>query len=323
MAASYQTGTASSPTNLLQTLVSWLVAQGWTQDASAADGSGWRAHLHKGGLYVNFRAAVNESVWTYSAGAGYGLSLYLGDGYAATGWNVQSGGPKASGTSNTVGVGMELPAGAIQAYHFFDDGGDYVTIVVEKSPGVFVHLGWGPSLIKAGYVDNFPYFFGSSSSYYATLGVTGQSGANLTALCPTAPHQPVSTVHARGFVRVDAGTFTDRWLAITNSAAGTTGGWTGRGARTAADQERRLTPSEYPAWDYVDDRGWQTAYAGALMLPIHLFAGTATARWAPIGYPPGLFYCQAVGHGFAAGSIHVVAGLNFMLFPNFAVWKAA
>ena len=38
MAASYQTGISSSPTNLLQTIVSWLTAQGWTVDLSASDG---------------------------------------------------------------------------------------------------------------------------------------------------------------------------------------------------------------------------------------------------------------------------------------------
>ena len=47
MAASYQTGIASSPTNLLQTLVAWLMAQGWTVNQSEQEGTGWRAHLVK------------------------------------------------------------------------------------------------------------------------------------------------------------------------------------------------------------------------------------------------------------------------------------
>jgi hypothetical protein len=62
MAASYQTGISSSPTNLLQTLVTWLTNQGWTMDMSQADGSGWRAHLHKSGVYVNLRSAMNEDL---------------------------------------------------------------------------------------------------------------------------------------------------------------------------------------------------------------------------------------------------------------------
>ena len=32
MPAAYETGISSSPTNLLQSLVSWLTAQGWTLD---------------------------------------------------------------------------------------------------------------------------------------------------------------------------------------------------------------------------------------------------------------------------------------------------
>ena len=46
----YQTGIPTDEIDLLQQLVTWLVALGWTQDASAAEGSGWRAHLHKSGV---------------------------------------------------------------------------------------------------------------------------------------------------------------------------------------------------------------------------------------------------------------------------------
>ena len=61
MAASYQTGTVAGPTALLQALVTWLVAQGWTSDSSASSGAGWRSHLHKNGLYINLRALVGEA----------------------------------------------------------------------------------------------------------------------------------------------------------------------------------------------------------------------------------------------------------------------
>ena len=140
MAAAYQTGVSSSPTNLLQTLVTWLVAQGWTSDSSASDGSGWRAHLHKSGVYVNMRAAANESIWpktpgsgNWDSGAGYGIGLYLGDGYSgAAAWSQQSGRPLRIDGSVS-GCGINLPSGSVAAYHFFDDGADNITIVVGRA----------------------------------------------------------------------------------------------------------------------------------------------------------------------------------------------
>ena len=82
MAASYQTGVSSSPTNLLQTLVAWLAGQGWTVNQSEQDGAGWRAHLQKpGSLNVNLRAAHNERIWPKGGGGyhdlgngGYGIN---------------------------------------------------------------------------------------------------------------------------------------------------------------------------------------------------------------------------------------------------------
>src|SRR5712664_571126 len=111
---SYQTGTPTSPTNLLQTLVTWLVSIGWTQDRSAVEGSGWTATLHHNGNYVNLRAAMNESViWQSNYGtAHYGLHMYLGSGFnGANLFNNQAGGPIANGTTQPIGVGMQLTAG--------------------------------------------------------------------------------------------------------------------------------------------------------------------------------------------------------------------
>src|SRR5262245_16044897 len=132
MAAAYQTGTATDPIDLLNVLVTWLQAQGWTLDSSATDGSGKRAHLHKSSDYVNLRAAVNEAIWpNLSGSAFYGIGLYMGTGYSgASGWAAQAGGPIKNGGSDTVGASMRLASGAITAYHFFDDGSDNVVVVV-------------------------------------------------------------------------------------------------------------------------------------------------------------------------------------------------
>lgn len=326
MAASYSTGTASGPTDLLQKLVTWLIAQGWTQDMSQADGSGWRAHLHKGTEYVNLRAIVNENnAWAYQySTAGYGLGLYLGDGFSgAAAWKAQSGGPLQSGTSNVIGAGMQLPAGAIAAYHFFDDGNDHVTVVVERTAANCAHMGWGPSLAKTGYSSDYWYFYGSSPSYYNTL-IGSYPGHSATAAAPMAhSFYTAAKVYTNAFVRVDAAVFASRWVGFSEGTQ-TYEGYTGRPGRCALDVTGYMdNMTELPAIGLMRGRAWQSAFAGALLLPLHAFVQAASARWIPVGHPPTVFFCSGVGHGFASGQVYQVGGLDYMLFDGFAVRKAA
>jgi len=340
MAAAYQTGVASSPVNLLQTLVSFLSTQGWTTDQSASSGSGWRAHLHKNGLYVNLRAAMNENIWPALSGGnqesnlGYGIGLYLGDGYSgAAAWSAQSGRPTRTSDASTQGSGMNLYAGAVAAYHFFDNGADHITVVIEKSPGLFVHLGWGPTMVKTGFSADFPYFFASSSIYRNLVNPQGfgNAGMDLTADCPIA-HSVTEFVAgptaclANAFIRVDAATFSGRW--ISNVASDTNGNYyTGRHMRCALNRQgstSSLHIGEYPNYRFLSGRIHQVAYTGALLLPLHSFCKMdPSTRWAPVGYPPSVFWTEAVGHGFAAGEVYQVGGLDYMLFPDFAVFKGA
>jgi len=344
MAASYQTGSASSPTNLLQTLVTWLSGQGWTIDDSSADGAGWRAHLHKGTIYVNLRAAMDENIWPrdatyyhdYGTG-GYGIGLYLGDGYSGVlGWHEQPGAPVRLGDGTTIGCGMNLPASAGD-YHFFDDGNDHIVVVVERSPGIFTHMGWGPAMADAGQPENFPYFFASSSAYMNSVPTypVDRYGLNLSALPPMShadkdyPSYGGGTryVHTNALVRVDAATFSSRWVG--NGARNEDGyGYTGRFMRCALnlhpDTQGECDEDEYPGFQYVRDRIYQAAFAGALLLPLHCYVLTdPDARWAPIGYIPTVFWCEAVGNGYAQNQVYQVGGLDYILFPHFAVRKGA
>jgi len=345
MAASYQTGISSSPTNLLQTVVSWLTTQGWTVDLSASDGSGWRAHLHKSGLYVNLRSAMDERIWPYNGSyhdrgnGGYGIGLYLGDGYSgAAAWHEQSGRPVRLEDGSTIGCGANLPAGSVAAYHLFDDGADHIIVVVERSPGIFCFLGWGPALAAAGQPEDFPYFFGSSGAVLNTLDTDpggDRGGINITAYPPMShADDEVSSytgsthrVHTTAMVRVDAATFSGRWVGNCEYEDGGYG-YSGRMMRCALNigPGGGLNEGQFPCYHQLGDydRIHQTAYAGALLLPLHCYVLTDPgARWAPLGYPPSMFWSEAVGHGFAAGEIYQVGGLDYMLFPHFAVRKGA
>lgn len=349
MAAAYQNGISSSPTNLLQIIVTFLSGQGWTTDSSASEGSGWRVHMHKGSLYVNMRAAMDERLWWRGAGplyhdygdGGYGIGLYLGDGYdGGDEWYEQSGAPICPGDSTTAGAGMNLPSGSVAAYHLFDDGSDNIAIVVERSPGIFAHMGWGADLGDSGQPEAFPYFFGSSSRHmnthdgvmYAGL---DSCGYTITAMPPMSANNrersysgTTTYMGAAGFVKVDAATHTERWCSNSQND-NTMWAYTGRHWRSSLNANPEISDSavnadEYPGYQLLIDRVHQTAYAGALLLPLHCYVLTDPgARWAPIGDVPSVYWCDAVGHGYAPGTVYQVGGVDYLLFPGFAVLKGA
>lgn len=330
----YQTGTAATATALLTTLVTWLNGRGWTTAASAADGLGHRAHLHKSGVYLNFRAAMLEAVWANNqalSDEGHGLALYLGTGYSgASAWNAQAGGPSVS--SQNHGVGMMLSAGPFPAYHFHDDGNNNVLIVVEHTGGVFGFLGFGLTLSQETHAESLPYFFGSTSGYATTK-------------ARTSPLQTVGTLTASG--KYPFGTLEDSttqvgavgFVKVPGSIQPASNGWISNGIGTTATFGT-ITPrlvgalAAHASYDQgVVDNGHPTyrapiiagntvgdAYPRALLMPAWQFVLHPTSsRYAYLGYPPGVYGCDAVGNGWASGDTLTIGGLDYKLYPSLAV----
>jgi hypothetical protein len=333
MPAGYATSTASSPTDLLQKLVAWLVTQGYTTDYSAVDGTGWRAHSHKVGtsVFVHMRAAMNETVWNYQSGAGYGLGLYLSDGFTGSGtsWRAQgtatTGFPTYTGTANAVGVGMSLPNGAM-TYYFFDDGLDNITVVVDRGAGIYTHMGWGTTLQKIGFSSDYWYFYGAVPSYYNNTKTGNIAGFDLTAYGPmTMGVQPSAYYCSITFVRVDAAVWSNRWVSFNGNSGVSETGNTGRVGRPIWDPSQAADSfsTEHPNIKYLFGRGYQTSFVGGLLFPTYVFCQAVSARWIPIGYAPSVFHFNGVGHGFNPATVYAVGGVNYMMFPNFAVRKAA
>jgi hypothetical protein len=328
----YQTGTASSPVTLLQTLVTWLISIGWTQNMSQADGLGWRAHLQKSGNYVNFRASMNESaIWAGAQfGASIGLNFYLSSSLASgSAWNNQAGGPIGTGQVYTVGVGAGLPIGAIQNYYFFSDSaGDNVVVVIEATPALYRHIGWGLSLVKVGAWTGGPYFFGSVCGYYVGSGSAGP-GTTLTSSCPGCDGDFSGNQNC--FIKANVDTFTGLWLglATANATAPITGG-TGKLAASSVAPAysyalRTLAPRYTDNWFYAP--GWQQnqtsgADGRANLLPVHLWAVRDSGALSLIGWIPNVFFTNGVtAGGFSNASEYVLGGITYKMFPNFAVIK--
>lgn len=327
---SYENATASGPLDLLDKLVTFLSANGWTTDFAGADShgnpghtsNGARAHLHKGGVYANLRALNNEpSAHPYQASIGYGLGLILGSGFSSITsgvpeWYQMPGGPVANGDTVQVGAGLSLPSGTVNYHFFIDETDDNVVVVIEKSAGIFVHIGWGTSLRTAGSITGGPYFFGSSAIYSFWNNTGLAEGQSLTARCPMSGTNQGESI---GFVRCDVDAFTSKWLSLSSNATALLG-YTGKIFRGAYPDIAGAN-NEYPNYQNFSDRQVSSLNSMANLLPLHLFAVRDSAGHSLIGTVPNVFYTNAIGKGFSAGSDYTLGPDDYMLFTNFAVRK--
>ncbi|MGH9716400.1 MAG: hypothetical protein ACRD4R_06705 [Candidatus Acidiferrales bacterium] len=335
---SYQTGTATSPTDLLKTLVAWLAGLGWNTDLSETDGSGWRAHLDHNGNFVHLRAFANEGSslpFTNNANSSgnAGIALYLSTAYSGSdAWNAQPGSPPYQSGSSTkvLGVGMALPSGAIQNYYFFADStADNIVVVVEKTLGVYVHIGWGLSLAKCGAWTGGPYFFGTSQGYSASeVSTSNPSPGFLTSSdCPgTYGDWSSGTGDQNLYVRADVDSFTGAWL---GNASNTTAAYGYTGKNAASPIRDLVTPPAFP-W-YANNGAaysWQNSQTSALdgranLLPVLIWAArdTSPGGYSPLGQVPNVFFSNAIGNGFSNAQEIALGSVTYKIFPNFAVVK--
>lgn len=145
----YETGSASSPNDLLDKLRAFLLANGWTINSFITIGSGRRLHVSKGSIFANFRSYTGENLTSANdvngqttATAFWGIGFNPSDGYnAANLWCQQPGYPNYSGAK---GGYLNQMSSAIPSYHFFTYSDiDEVHVVVEFVTGRFQYLGFG------------------------------------------------------------------------------------------------------------------------------------------------------------------------------------
>lgn len=147
----YETGTATSPVDLLNKLRVFVAAQGWTINQDAVMGSGRVLCISKGTQFMNFRAAMNESIATASTNVAncYGIQLNGSDAWSNAANPMRNTGfPKdsnwAAGTFDHRNAWSALGAGPFVAYHFFSwDSGANIACELEVSTGIFHRFSWG------------------------------------------------------------------------------------------------------------------------------------------------------------------------------------
>lgn len=341
----FETSSATDGNDLLQKLVTFLVANAWTQDRSAVEGLGWTATLHKGSDYVHFRSARNElePVKNGPSSVGYSISLYMGTGFSSGAmWNSQlAGSPLQSNDAAAPrAAAMALRNAAIPNYYFFTDvANNNVVVVVEKSSGVYAAMGWGLSLAnKCGAWTGGQYFWGTTSGYFAhdVFSQTNIPGQDATANCPGQCGDNYGG--CASYVRADVDAFTGLWVSVGPDPMVINPflGYTGKlGSSMVAGWNLSSTPlvrEQIPGYSQSGllnapgaFQGNQVSLAGggANLLPIlwWVLRDGSGAGYSPIGDLPLVYATSAVGQGYAPAEDYLIGSDTYTLFPFFAVQK--
>lgn len=319
---SYQNGTWTNPSDLLQKLAAWLVTQGWTIDSSVSVLLGWRMHCHKGTAYMNFRAVCAESAAnaaftdSYASGNFNAIALYGGTGYASgSDWKSQPGAPLCThGTPHTVGAGMPLPAGSGIAYHFFGDAtGDNIVVVAERVSGIFSNMYFGTSLVKLGAWTGGPYFGSTADNYYLAYPYTyGYPGFTYSSY---AIGSSGDSGNSSLYVKIDVDSFTNKWVQINaNETPGC--GYTGKKGCTNYPIPSVASPGQ-PCWMWLVNRSVSQLSAQCLLLPINIAVNRdGGLLYSVIGSIPNVLATAACFRGYAPGSVYKWGLDDYMVFPG-------
>jgi len=324
----YATGTAADVSDLATKFKDFLLANGWTVNRFDTQGSGKRLEVTRAGVYVSMRWLQNENGPTAPGPGGtnvYGVVAVPATGYsAAADWNTQAGVPVAQNAITKLGVGMPLEAGAISAYHFFTDAtNDRVWCVVRKTGNVYVYLGFGVTFTKYGAWTGGAWACGTRSAggMTQTFGY-GQMGLSIETFPPGYGGVGGSWVGSPLLIRIDVDTVVGKYLGLSQS--------TFTSERTDRKLDSAVAGANYSnpngnAWavEALQARGRSSLNSGLATVPIELTAERTDGLYSPIGRLPDVVAINITDGGFPYGSEVTVGTDAYVVFPTFAVRKAA
>lgn len=280
----YQTGSASSPSGLLDALRTFAVAQGWTQNAWAevTTGNFW-LNLSKGGHYVNF----------YGQNAAGTISLQGATSYnSGAAYNAQPG----RISTNEWSISNDL-TGPYVGHHFFS-GTNHVHVVCQVASGRYVHFGFG-TLTKYGAYTGGEYVFGTHW-YLNSTTYSGASTSNLHSVPFDADY--VGSGAAFSMVRfAEAGASVANWLRFrTTMADGFAVGYSRPGSANSLSMDLvRRQPNTFNGL--------------SVLLPIHCWAARTDGLVSILGAPPEMKQIDISYH--AHGETLTLGTDEWLVFP--------
>ena len=142
--AIFQTGAAVSSPALLDIIVSFAVANGWTAVYNAVEGSGRRAHLSLGSdVFINLRALVSEyPIDNIRSSIADGIVIGGSTSNSSAGvWCQQPGAPHKADVLS-IGITGIVQMTAVPAYYLFARG-DMIYCWVEYTTGQYQFMYFG------------------------------------------------------------------------------------------------------------------------------------------------------------------------------------
>lgn len=290
----YQTGTATSATDLVQQLATFLTSAGWTVNKSQAQGSGWWISVQKGtDLFANL---VSDPAAGTGTNPGPFIYLAPATGYnGSLAWNAQPGNPSGYTTINKL-------TAPFTKYYFFE-GDDYCHIVIEVSAGVFRHIQFG-TVEKACTLTGGQYFMGTNLYYSST---TPSDPSNLANNFPW--EAVANTITTYNWVYANAGDGA-RWFKNYNSftqgyriSAGVIN--VSSGATTTLDS-RGLSNLLYLRTPNVSN-------GITPLVPIFMLLEKASALWALVGQPKDIRFVNLTN--YLPGDTITIGSDEWLVFP--------
>lgn len=287
----YEAGTWLSPSDGLDKIRVFLLAQGWTVDAFTVEAPGKRLHMHKGTFYLNAKSSDDSSalIWNQTnAGAMPQIGFNVGNGYSgATSWRDQAGVVKDQATT-PIGASIQLPAGAIVGYRFdYDDLYKSLIVYVQTTIGCWRWGGFGESLIKAGAWTGGAWIASSGNYYYSSY-VWGPGHNNASTAYPFGSNSDYIT-STLVYVRADVDAYVSKWVSCSpNDGTGKAGGTNvvGGGGGISAD---------VPSLTALTDRARNTINSLSVLLPIQVFAARDAGGVSLLGTLPNVYSTNVTG----------------------------
>jgi hypothetical protein len=298
----YDTGSASTPTQVLDALRVFAVANGWTQNRWQASGSGYELCLSKGSLYANLRSIVNETVGFYALSR-TGIVLNGSAGFdSGQAWNNQPG--KCANTSNAALLCGAIEFTSSNTYHLFSASSpDLIMLVVEISPGTFTWIHFG-NVIKCGSWNGGMIFGGRVWGDASVSGGVIYSDSVSPASGFGGDGRSSSYIHAE----VDGSL---AWRNITGNTGPSPTGYKGYG---------NFSEIQSIGAAHLGFAGeWTVATPNQLngitpMIPAYVFAARPSNYRSPLGYIPHICYMRI--DNYAPGETFSLGSEQWMAFPT-------
>ena len=273
----YETGTASSPADLIAKLRTFALANGWSS-TNTLDGF---YVLSKGTVYAPVAWTADHIYVTGCLSASAGAN-----------WNAQPNASPWTCYSN-------VTAGPYTAYHFYaltEDSKDLLAAVVEISSGIFRHLVIA-DLIKRGAWTGGTYV---NCTYW-------QNNSNLGA------NSPYSSYHRRicDNIQPNAPAGGSAWCDLDGLSNNWVLEWY-HGDFTASTRcQGNATGSGMNAWHV--DLGWQRWNIRTPLFPLELVVNRPSSLRSPMGRIPAMRWANLRNH--TVGEIINIGGSDFQLWP--------